>query len=285
MNYSDHKNNFVSNSFSVTQCKTPVKRAEQWIRNLELGPAIPSSCGFPSFLALDGTQPWFSDLHPNLVSAQSCTWFTAPNPMLNLSPYNLCPISSSLLIFRSHWNPLPYLWVLKNQCLSAYLTTNLIHPHGSSGTYPQSCSQSSILVTGFPRKVRHQVAVRTGGDQTSSLKLTPFHKFILILATSWIFPYETSFKIVDKNSGYFFSLCLSAPVFPGNWKMSRFPLFSFSQGLGPGADPLLKKKQEQKYNLAFVSYQIIKDGFIYTFIFIFIFFTLTCVISFEPHRS
>lgn len=150
MNYSDHKNNLVSNSFSVTQCKTPVKRAKQWIRNLELGPAIPSSCGFPSFLALDGTQPWFSDLHPNLVSAQSCTWFTAPNPMLNLSPYNLCPISSSLLIFRSHWNPLPYLWVLKNQCLSAYLTTNLIHPHGSSGTYPQSCSQSSILVTGFP---------------------------------------------------------------------------------------------------------------------------------------
>lgn len=162
--------------------------------------------------------------------------------------------------------------------------------HHFAGTYPQSCSQSSILLIGFPRKVRYQVTVGTKGDQTSSLELSLFHKFILIQATSWtlFIPIKFSLKVqewythVKKQWTSLFSWPLCPPS-PRN--LENTPRFG-NRGRFFCLKKNERKNKKNQHNFAFVlfvSCQISKGRLIYIrFIF---YFSIMSVASFEPPRS
>lgn len=162
--------------------------------------------------------------------------------------------------------------------------------HHFAGTYPQSCSQSSILLIGFPRKVRYRITVGTEGYQTSSLELTLFHKFILIQATSWtlLIPIKLSLKIqewythVKKQWTSLFSWPLG-PLSPRN--LGNTPRFG-SRGRLFCLKKKERKNKKNQHNFAFVlfvSYQISQGRHIYIrFIF---YFSIMSVASFEPPRS
>lgn len=130
-----------------------------------------------------------------------------------------------------------------------------VQSHCPSGAYPQSCSQSSILVMGFPRKVRYQISVGAEGRQNLSLQVTPFSSLSFYKSCHKSFPprgklsfkiqeeYYPCIQIVDISS--LFSLCPFLLRHLGNASdVKPTDFFPPQFGKRNGSFPLKKKKEQ-----------------------------------------